>query len=173
MAVFPVIFLRIITTTLIRRTVPRPLIIYPKRFNSKEIDTIKVSKELKASCKYIKLEAKTLNPISEKNIIKNTLSIYDNIRSLTTDEPSDVNSAFVSQKSVKNVYTVIIERDKVSKGVDSRIFKTKDFIYGITFSYFGIPFLLPKKSLSSLISRYMNLLTTTMYTNERVKILFN
>ena len=51
------------------------------------------------------------------------------MRSLTTDDPSGVNSAFVSQKSVKNVHTVIIERDKVSKGVDSRIFKTIDFIY--------------------------------------------
>jgi hypothetical protein len=91
------------TTTLISLTVPRPFIIYPKRFRSKEIETINVSKELKASCKYIKFEAKTLNAISEKNIIKNTLSIYDNIKSLTIDEPSDVNYPFVSQKSVKNV----------------------------------------------------------------------
>ena len=62
-----------------------------------------MSNELKASCKYIKFDAKTLSDISVKKIIKNILSIYDNMRSLTMDEPSDVNSAFVSQKRVKNV----------------------------------------------------------------------
>ena len=170
---FPVIFLNIITTTLIRRTVPRPLIIWPSKFNKSEIETIKVSKELNASNKYVKLDANTFKAISEKKIIRKTLSIYDKSKSLTTEDPSEVNSAFVSQKSVKNVYIDIIDNESVSKGVDSRILSTRDFNYGITFSYFGIPDLFPKKSLSSLMSKCMNLLTITKYTINRVNMLFN
>jgi len=92
-----------ITTTLISLIVPRPFIIKPIRFSKRDIETINVSNELNASCKYIKFEANTFKAISVKNIIRKTLSIYDNIKSLTTDDPSEVNSAFVNQKSVKNV----------------------------------------------------------------------
>jgi hypothetical protein len=81
---------------------------------------------LNASCKYIKFEAKTFKAISVKKIIRKTLSIYDKIKSLTTEDPSEVNSAFVNQKRVKNVYTVIIDNESVSKGVDSKTFRTSD-----------------------------------------------
>jgi hypothetical protein len=70
-----VIFLSIITTTLINLIVPRPLIIYPNKFSKREIETINVSNWLKASCKYMKFDANTLRAISVKNIIKKTLSI--------------------------------------------------------------------------------------------------
>ena len=62
-----------------------------------------VSNELKASCKYMKFDAKTLRAISVKNIIKKTLSIWDKNTSLTTEDPSAVNSALVSQNRVKKV----------------------------------------------------------------------
>jgi hypothetical protein len=81
---------------------------------------------LNASCKYIKFEANTFKAISVKKIIRKTLSIYDKIKSLTTEDPSEVNSAFVNQKRVKNVYTVIIDNESVSKGVDSKTFRTRD-----------------------------------------------
>ena len=81
---------------------------------------------MNASCKYIKFEAKTFKAISVKKIIRKTLSIYDKIKSLTTEDPSEVNSAFVNQKRVKNVYTVIIDNESVSKGVDSKTFRTSD-----------------------------------------------
>jgi hypothetical protein len=81
---------------------------------------------LNASCKYIKFEANTFKAISVKKIIRKTLSIYDKIKSLTTEDPSEVNSAFVNQKRVKNVYTVIIDNESVSKGVDSKTFRTSD-----------------------------------------------
>ena len=81
---------------------------------------------MNASCKYIKFEANTFKAISVKKIIRNTLSIYDKIKSLTTEDPSEVNTAFVNQKRVKNVYTVIIDNESVSKGVDSKTFRTRD-----------------------------------------------
>lgn len=81
---------------------------------------------MNASCKYIKFEANTFKAISVKKIIRKTLSIYDKIKSLTTEDPSEVNSAFVNQKRVKNVYTVIIDNESVSKGVDSKTFRTRD-----------------------------------------------
>lgn len=81
---------------------------------------------MNASCKYIKFEANTFKAISVKKIIRKTLSIYDKIKSLTTEDPSEVNSAFVNQKRVKNVYTVIIDNESVSKGVDSKTFRTSD-----------------------------------------------
>ena len=74
-AVFPVIFLKIITTTLISLIVPRPFIINHNKFNKRDIDTMNVSNELNASCKYIKFEANTFNAISVKNIMRKTLSI--------------------------------------------------------------------------------------------------
>lgn len=88
---------------------------------------MKVSKELNASNKYVKLDANTFKAISEKKIIRKTLSIYDRSKSLTTEDPSEVNSALVSQKSVKNVYIDIIDNESVSKGVDSRTLSTRDF----------------------------------------------
>lgn len=51
----------------------------------------------------MKFEANTFRVISVKNIIKKTLSIWDKNISLTTEDPSAVNSALVSQKRVKNV----------------------------------------------------------------------
>jgi len=71
----------VITTTLRRRSTPRPLATMFMIFRTSEIMTTLASNALKTSNKNIMLLANVLRMISIKNNVKNTLSICANSES--------------------------------------------------------------------------------------------
>ncbi len=96
--VLPVIFLIVMTTTLIRRSTPKPLAIMPIMLSTSEIMTIMASKPLKTSNKNIKLLAKLFKIISVKKHVRKAVSIFERIYSSIPKI-----SAIVSQKRINKV----------------------------------------------------------------------
>lgn len=74
----PVIFLTVMTPTLISLSTPSPLATIPTKLSMKETVTMKVSNKLNLSYKYLKLEAKVFMQISTRNKLVNIWSIIGN-----------------------------------------------------------------------------------------------
>ena len=72
---FPEMLRIVMTTTLIRRSTPRPLNVMPRISSAHETITIVASNKLKASMRNVPEEANDLRIISMKNTVRNTKSI--------------------------------------------------------------------------------------------------
>lgn len=80
----------------------------------------------------MKLEAKVFRIISEKKRVRNTMSIFDKMKSVTPSK-----SASVNQNKMNRVYIEIRIIERVSKQDDSSIFKHDTFNLGKNTSFLG------------------------------------